>query len=123
MEVVQTIVVFDCAACSKPYKIRSARVQADGTLQCPNCSEAESFRWCPQCQQAKPWERFENVRHFARLGRAEWCLECASVVPAVRPATSCDHCGTEFEPARSDARFCSGRCRVAAHRAAASKKG
>jgi hypothetical protein len=30
----------------------------------------------------------------------------------------CEHCGWEFEPTRKDARFCSGRCRVAAHRAA-----
>jgi hypothetical protein len=29
----------------------------------------------------------------------------------------CEHCGYEFEPARKDARFCSGRCRVAHHRA------
>ncbi len=30
--------------------------------------------------------------------------------------TACAHCGTEFEQARKDARFCSVRCRVAAHR-------
>jgi hypothetical protein len=29
---------------------------------------------------------------------------------------SCDHCGETFAPTRSDAKFCSGRCRVAAHR-------
>jgi hypothetical protein len=29
---------------------------------------------------------------------------------------SCQHCGTMFTPARADARFCSGRCRVAEHR-------
>jgi hypothetical protein len=30
----------------------------------------------------------------------------------------CDYCYREFLPTRRDARFCSGRCRVAAHRAA-----
>jgi hypothetical protein len=30
---------------------------------------------------------------------------------------ACAHCGEPFTPARSDARYCSGRCRVAAHRA------
>ena len=30
--------------------------------------------------------------------------------------TTCASCTTEFIPARSDAKFCSGRCRVAAHR-------
>lgn len=29
---------------------------------------------------------------------------------------ACEHCGSLFTPTRSDARFCSGRCRVAAHR-------
>lgn len=28
----------------------------------------------------------------------------------------CDHCGNHFHAGRSDARYCSGRCRVAAHR-------
>jgi hypothetical protein len=30
---------------------------------------------------------------------------------------ACGHCGETFRPARVDARFCSTRCRVAAHRA------
>jgi hypothetical protein len=29
---------------------------------------------------------------------------------------TCDHCGTEFQAKRSNARYCSTRCRVAAHR-------
>jgi hypothetical protein len=28
----------------------------------------------------------------------------------------CQHCGQMFQPARSDAKFCSTRCRVANHR-------
>jgi hypothetical protein len=31
--------------------------------------------------------------------------------------TACAHCGEQFTPKRSDARYCSARCRVAAHRA------
>lgn len=30
----------------------------------------------------------------------------------------CEHCGRRFQAGRSDARFCEGRCRVAAHRRA-----
>jgi hypothetical protein len=30
---------------------------------------------------------------------------------------ACERCGQTFAPRRSDARYCSGRCRVAAHRA------
>jgi uncharacterized OB-fold protein len=28
----------------------------------------------------------------------------------------CLHCGREFVPSRSDARYCSGRCRTAVYR-------
>ena len=37
--------------------------------------------------------------------------------PAANQPKTCACCGAEFKPARSDARFCSVRCRVAAHRA------
>jgi uncharacterized OB-fold protein len=39
--------------------------------------------------------------------------------PVVHVEQSCAQCGELFVPARSDARYCSGRCRVAAHRASA----
>jgi hypothetical protein len=34
----------------------------------------------------------------------------------------CSHCGNKFLPARSTAKFCSARCRVAANRAKSAKK-
>lgn len=34
----------------------------------------------------------------------------------IRYMPTCNGCGNEFESKRSDARFCSTRCRVAAHR-------
>jgi hypothetical protein len=37
----------------------------------------------------------------------------ARVVQAARP---CTHCGADYVPTRRDSRFCSGTCRVAAHR-------
>jgi hypothetical protein len=36
----------------------------------------------------------------------------------VRPPRPCDRCAVVFQSSRADARFCSVRCRVAAHRAA-----
>lgn len=43
--------------------------------------------------------------------------------PEPKPITgdtrNCEKCGEPFVPARSDARFCSAKCRVAAHRAKA----
>jgi hypothetical protein len=41
----------------------------------------------------------------------------AKGTPNVRIARRCDQCGETFEAGRSGARFCSTRCRVAAHRA------
>jgi hypothetical protein len=35
----------------------------------------------------------------------------------VRQPRQCAYCGGSFTPARDDARYCSGACRVAAHRA------
>jgi hypothetical protein len=37
--------------------------------------------------------------------------------PVEHDPRPCDHCHHNFIPTRRDARFCSGRCRVAAHRA------
>ena len=39
-------------------------------------------------------------------------------VAARRRPRPCGHCGEEFTPKRNDGRYCSGRCRVAALRAA-----
>jgi predicted nucleic acid-binding Zn ribbon protein len=55
----------------------------------------------------------------ASMGNVRHCPRCA---PARRSrakphqAKRCEHCGTNFTPARSDAITCSGRCRVALHR-------
>jgi hypothetical protein len=49
-------------------------------------------------------------RRCARRVRAA----CGAVVE--RAPVICDVCGEEFEPARSDARYCSNRCRQDAHR-------
>lgn len=35
---------------------------------------------------------------------------------SVTPTRTCNACKTHFTPRRSDARYCSGRCRTAAHR-------
>jgi hypothetical protein len=42
--------------------------------------------------------------------------ERASIAAELSVTAICAGCGTSFVPKRSDARFCSGRCRVAAHR-------
>jgi hypothetical protein len=50
--------------------------------------------------------------------RTRYCSEeCTKRPKKERPRRDCEHCGWSFTPTRSDAKFCSGACRVAAHRA------
>lgn len=44
----------------------------------------------------------------------------SAIAAAQADERKCERCGGLFLPARADAKFCSGRCRVAAHRAAGS---
>lgn len=74
---------------------------------------------CGGCGTAVIWD----------LKRSRWSYEphppcsekCRSRMrrgPRQDLTRACEHCGEMFTPTRSDARFCSTRCRVAAHRAA-----
>ena len=67
----------------------------------------------PTLQELLVWERRYNERNdyrrdWMRRHRAE-----RRTRPSVR---KCPQCGKEFQPKRSDARFCSTTCRVKAHR-------
>jgi hypothetical protein len=76
-----------CLACAKPF---------EGTVQrC--CSKA--------CSETMKQAWFK--RHSAETARAR---------AAVRGSLQCERCGAEFVPIRATARFCSVKCRVAAHR-------
>jgi hypothetical protein len=134
--------VFDCAGCGHNFYLSAAVTQPDGTLLCRLCSDVADTRrfalvWCPGCKRSFPREQFvrllkqwttgmteEKVREM-RASRANeyWttyemlCEECRATPPEPKPTRECERCGNEFTPGRSDARFCSGRCRVAHHRA------
>lgn len=47
-----------------------------------------------------------------------WKEKCPGPDPKPTPTPTCQHCGEDFIPKRSDAKFCSSKCRVAAHRGA-----
>ena len=128
---------FACADCGGDFYLRGARVQPDGRLTCRNCEPTplrragEAVEWCPGCQSARPATEFtpdalpptdntDIVKFRAVLGAGTRpTLLCAACRHASRPdeARTCDHCAETFTSSRSDARYCSGRCRTAAHRA------
>jgi hypothetical protein len=66
--------------------------------------------------------RGQQERRRLRAGLLEWKVfgagefKCRMVVPVKR---ACEHCGAEFKPQRTTARFCSTKCRVYASRAKA----
>ena len=122
MEIVTYVSVFDCRGCGRgSERVAYAVVQPDGSLFCHWCAVragtariADRLDWCPVCKTAKPagrWSRFSDERQ---------CPECASKCADERAAElvgTCAHCAARFTRARRNARYCSGRCRVAAHRA------
>jgi hypothetical protein len=87
--------LFTCPGCGTEYYARGARVQADGTLLCIRCNEDPAAE--------------ERTREWQAPQQSE---------PRTR---ECDHCGRSFTYQRGTARFCSQRCRTAAHRAAAGR--
>ena len=117
--------MFTCSGCECEFYVFAARVQRDGSLRCWECAEKRDgidwpvdYDWCCQCRKAKRWGEFRSFSGVKAAGHR--CSECRAAKPVAqpRPAVACRHCGVEFTPTRSDARYCSGRCRVAAHREA-----
>jgi hypothetical protein len=72
-------------------------------------------RPCEACGRAvlSTWGR----RRFRRVYCSAGCRAELAAAARRRPERACERCGELFARARSDARFCSGGCRVAAHRA------
>ena len=89
------------------FGIRRAVPLINGEIVCWRhaTEEERRNRWCGRCERALDKDEFD---------RPMICRSCSTRAAHQR---SCEHCGIEFVPARKDARFCSGRCRVAAHRA------
>ncbi len=87
---------------------------------------AEGWRWDRQTHCARCW-RPVSYHGVGRL--AYCCTDCRDAAENDRRlqrrpdrARTCDRCGQPFT-GRADARYCSTRCRVAAHRATGSKGG
>ena len=92
-----------CPDCGKEaFRGRQAK-------RCWECTKAAAREWRRKCQQQR---RAVAAGLLVRLpGQGKW--GCCAIVPA---KYACARCGAEFRPRRTTARYCSTRCRVAAHR-------
>ena len=97
-----------CEACfdGRGYKLRRQELEAKGPRHCRQC-DRPIYGWykrtshcSAECTLKTQYQRMSEEK--ARL----------------RKERPCPHCGETFKPKRSDARYCSTRCRVAAFRAA-----
>jgi hypothetical protein len=78
---------------------------------CPACARAHTAL-LSRARQQRRRAREKRERHIAAgLARGDGRYIYEEV------GRCCDHCGAHFMPKRTTARYCSTRCRVAAHRA------
>jgi len=89
-------------------------------LVCAECRTADGMPWDVD---RRPCKGCERVICFAGGGQrsANFCSPLCRKRYTARGGhlgpMACKHCGETFQPTRDDAKYCSGRCRVAAHRA------
>jgi hypothetical protein len=84
---------------------------------CEDCRDAVPMDYCTACRAE--WEKRQQKEFEVRTAkqRAEYAQRRADIL-ARRPETICPVCRKQFTAKRSDARFCSDRCRQKAHRQA-----
>src|SRR5215203_1298838 len=116
--------VYDCAKCGRTQRLdfKTPCDEEGLRLYCPWCAP-QRIKTIPGHDWTRPkfwWCR--NGQHVvALIGRnprtgSEIFEPCKHHAKA-DPTRECEHCSQPFTPSRYDARYCSGRCRVAAHRA------
>lgn len=109
---------FQCLRCDRWLPLNIALPLEEGSLICWHCREAEDAHdllRCGECGRMLASEAFGPSR-FALPIKCEGCRS-QRIKRATRESRPCHQCGETFTPSRTDARYCSGRCRVAAHRA------
>jgi hypothetical protein len=92
-----------CPVCGRDKLMRPA---AQLCCACYEARQAEANR----ANQRKRRQRERRKRHLA----AGLLKVTGSFT--LKVSATCAHCGTSFEPKRCSARYCSTKCRVAAHR-------
>lgn len=92
---------FDCARCGRAIRMPFPVVlTADGALVCFLCAT-----------NVEVDQRIESIEAYGPPPKLK--RDRKRPPPDER---DCDHCGAGYTPKRSDSRYCSGRCRTAAHR-------
>lgn len=113
--IVKTILYFYCSKCrrEKPFSWHYAHCTESGDLVC--CAST-GLKLCRRCRRPR------RTRDQFTASQTV-CDGCPG--PHADPRdplqVACAHCATNFTAKRSDARFCSAKCRTAAHRATQSK--
>jgi len=90
-------------------------------LMCAECASKTSWQTGRTFKQCKGCNRTIGFRANSYASATLFCTRTCAASYVARGGLvediACQHCGSAFTPARSDAKYCSGKCRVAAHRA------
>jgi len=114
---------FYCTKCHREHRFSwfTAYCNEAAELLCMSCRcGGPDLRLCRRCHQPRQLDRFGTAGQWPC--QSSTCHECLRGSPATKEPLQreceCSHCETTFTAGRSDAKFCSPRCRTAAHRAA-----
>jgi hypothetical protein len=99
-------------ASSKPP--RAALTKPSQVYPCPDCADTVPYFYCDACKAE--WNKRQKAeRDRANVKQRKWYAQ-RKARRGLGGKKACGVCGTDFEPKRADARFCSPACRQKAHR-------
>jgi hypothetical protein len=122
-QVWKTVPYFYCSKCGteQQFTWTGTNCTETGELLCRLCSyrlsQGNGHNWwrvCRRCRQPRRAGSQFNLVYPPCSNTI--CDECRSDSHHQPLQLVCAHCRNPFTAKRSDARFCSGRCRTAAHR-------
>jgi len=116
----KTVAYFYCAKCGSEGRFSwlYAHCTESGELLCLFHGLPTGWKLCRRCRQPRRTGREDS--QFT--GSQTVCDGCKGKINQYEPLQMvCVHCETGFTATRSDAKFCSAKCRTAAHRATQSK--
>lgn len=91
----------------------------------PESADGKTIAWCDTnparypvlaCEVCGQQLHMEPDKRRKRVTCSNSCRQKMYKTKRVPPSVTCDGCGSTYEPARSDSRFCSAACRQKAYR-------